>query len=118
LAEKLHSLNPATKIIALSFDDPSLAEYCLGCDLIVNTSSVGLKEGDPSIIPAACLKKEHLVYDTIYQPSVTPLLAMAQGLDCRTANGLSMLINQGALAFQHWFPGTDPLPIMKRAMRG
>ena len=109
-------ISPQTEIIALSFDDPSLAEHCLGCDLIVNTSSVGLKAGDPSILPAACLKKEHLVYDTIYQPPVTPLLALADDLGCRTANGLSMLIHQGALAFQHWFPGTDPLPVMKQAL--
>ena len=104
------------EIIALSFDDPALVDQCLGCDLIVNTSSVGLKAGDPSILPAACLKKEHLVYDTIYQPPVTPLLAMANDFGCRTANGLSMLVNQGALAFQHWFPGTDPLPVMKQAI--
>lgn len=116
LVEKLRLISPGTEIIALSFDDPTLAEQCLSCDLIVNTSSVGLKAGDPSILPAVCLKKEHLVYDTIYQPAVTPLLAMANDLGCRTANGLSMLINQGALAFQHWFPGTDPLPVMKRAL--
>jgi shikimate dehydrogenase len=117
LVEKLRLISPRTEIIELSFDDPSLAEQCLSCDLIVNTSSVGLKEGDPSILPAACLKKEHLVYDTIYKPPVTPLLAVAEGLGCRTANGLSMLINQGALAFQHWFPGTDPLPVMKRSLQ-
>jgi shikimate dehydrogenase len=104
------------EIIALSFDDPALVDQCLGCDLIVNTSSVGLKAGDPAILPAACLKKQHLVYDTIYQPPVTPLLAVADGLGCRTANGLSMLIHQGALAFLHWFPGTDPLPVMQRAL--
>ncbi len=118
LVEKLRVISPETEIIALSFDDPALAEQCLSCDLIVNTSSVGLKEGDPSILPAACLKKEHLVYDTIYKPPVTPLLAVAGGLGCRTANGLSMLINQGALAFQHWFPGTDPLPVMRRSLPG
>jgi shikimate dehydrogenase len=88
----------------------------LGCDLIVNTSSVGLKEGDPLLLTAACLDKGHFVYDTIYKPPVTPLLAMANGIGCRTANGLSMLIHQGALAFQHWFPGTDPLPVMKRSL--
>jgi shikimate dehydrogenase len=116
LVGKLRLIRPETKIIAISFDDPALAEHCLGCDLIVNTSSVGLKESDPSILHAACLKKEHLVYDTIYQPPVTPLLAAANELGCHTANGLSMLIHQGALAFQHWFPGTDPLPMMKRAI--
>ncbi len=116
LVEKLRLLSPATEIIALAFDDPVLAEHCLGCDMIVNTSSVGLKNGDPSILPVACLKKDHLVYDTIYQPPVTPLLAVANGLGCCTANGLSMLLNQGALAFQRWFPGADPLPVMKAAM--
>ncbi len=118
LVEKLRLISPETEIIAVSFDDPSLAEQCLGCDLIVNTSSVGLKEGDPSILPEACLKKEHLVYDTIYKPPVTALLAVADELGCRTANGLSMLIHQGALAFQHWFPGTDPLPVMRRSLLG
>lgn len=116
LVEKLQLIRPQTKITALSFDDPDLIEQCHGCDLIVNTSSVGLKEGDPSILPATCLKKEHLVYDTIYKPPVTPLLAVANDLGCHTANGLSMLVNQGALAFQLWFPGTDPLDVMKRSL--
>jgi shikimate dehydrogenase len=118
LVEKLRRVRPETEVIALSIDDPALAEQCLGCDLLVNTSSVGLKAGDPSIVPAACLKKEHLVYDTIYKPPVTPLLALAKDRGCRTANGLSMLIHQGALAFQHWFPGTDPLPVMRRSLLG
>lgn len=116
LVDKLRLIRPQAEIVALSFDGPALVEHCLSCDLIVNTSSVGLKADDPSILPASCLKKEHLVYDTIYQPPVTPLLAVANGLGCRTANGLSMLINQGALAFQHWFPGSDPLPVMKRSL--
>jgi shikimate dehydrogenase len=118
LVERLKTHGRETEIVALSFDDPALAEHCLGCDLIVNTSSVGLKPGDPSILPSACLKKEHLVYDTIYQPPVTPLLATADTIGCRTANGLSMLIHQGALAFQHWFPGSDPLPVMRAALAG
>jgi shikimate dehydrogenase len=116
LLGRLRLLSPRAEIVALAFEDPALAEQCLGCDLIVNTSSVGLKSGDPSILPARCLKKEHLVYDTIYQPPVTPLLAVAGGLGCRAANGLSMLIQQGALAFQHWFPGADPLAVMRAAM--
>lgn len=117
LVEKLRRINPTAEISALSFDDPALAALCLECDLIVNTSSLGLKAGDPPVLPAACLKPSHFVYDTIYQPPVTPLLASAQAAGCRTANGLSMLIQQGALAFRHWFPGTDPLPAMKHALR-
>jgi shikimate dehydrogenase len=116
LLDHLHDLYPKVEVTALSFDNPRLADHSAGCDLIVNTSSVGLKSGDPSILPEACLKKEHLVYDTIYQPAIPPLLAIANGLGCRTANGLSMLIHQGALAFQHWFPQTTPLLTMRAAI--
>jgi shikimate dehydrogenase len=117
LIEKLQQISPQTEITAITFDDPRLAQLCLSCDLLVNTTSVGLKADDPSILPAECFKAEHLVYDTIYKPPVTALLAMAGQHGCRTANGLSMLINQGALAFQHWFPESDPLAIMKRSLQ-
>lgn len=117
LSARLRQLARRTEIVAISFDDPTLTEKCLECDLIVNTSSLGLKPGDASILPAACLREGHLVYDTIYKPAVTPFLAMADKTGCQTANGLSMLIHQGAFAFQIWFPGTDPLDAMKRALR-
>ncbi len=116
LAERLESAFPETRVFTCSLEDGLLMEFCLGCDLIVNTSSVGLKAGDPAILHPDCLRKGQLVYDTIYQPAVTPLLALAIQEGCRTANGFSMLIQQGALAFQHWFPGTEPLAVMKRAM--
>ncbi len=116
LMDQLKTLKSGMEIIGITFDDPSLAGHCLSCDLIVNTSSVGLKPGDPSILPLACVRKDHLVYDTIYQPPVTPLLAAANALGCRTSNGLSMLIHQGALAFQRWYPGSEPLPVMRAAM--
>jgi shikimate dehydrogenase len=116
LVARLKELGSTTEIIPLSFDDAMLADHCRSCDLVVNTSSVGLKPGDPPILSGTCLKPEHLVYDTIYQPPVTPLLALAGELGCRTSNGLSMLLHQGALAFQHWFPQTEPLAVMRAAL--
>jgi len=116
LVERMRNHGSRSEVIALSFEDLALHEHCLGADLIVNTSSVGLKAGDPSILPDACLRAEHLVYDTIYQPAVTPLLAVAMSVGCRTSNGLSMLINQGALAFQYWFPEAQPLAVMRKAL--
>ena len=103
-------------IETIALDDPALAERCAACDLIVNTSSVGLKPGDPSILPGVIFKPTHRVYDTIYAPPVTPLLAAAAQAGCRTANGLSMLIHQGALAFGIWFPGENPLAGMRVAL--
>ena len=37
-------------------------------DLIVNTTSVGLRRTDPSPLPSSCLQPHHLVYDPIYNP--------------------------------------------------
>jgi len=116
LVEHLGKFNSGTEIIALGFDSSDLAAHCKASRLIVNTSSVGLKTDDPSILPAACLKPEHWVYDTIYKPAQTPLLKLAQEAGCKTGNGLSMLIHQGVISFQHWFPDTEPLPHMKRAL--
>lgn len=116
LLERMQNQRSRSEVTAFSFEDIALQEFCLDADLIVNTSSVGLKAGDPSILPSACLKAEHLVYDTIYQPAVTPLLAAAMSAGCRTSNGLTMLLNQGALAFQYWFPEAQPLPFMRKAL--
>ncbi|MGA0853351.1 MAG: shikimate dehydrogenase [Luteolibacter sp.] len=116
LQAKLQSFASDAKIIVSGLNDPHLSELSQQCDLIVNTSSVGLKSDDPCVLPATCLMKNHMVYDTIYKPAVTPLISQARSLGCRTSNGLSMLLGQGALAFQHWFPETDPLPLMRQAL--
>lgn len=116
LVERLRALGPTTEVVALSFDDPALETHSQRCDLIVNTTSVGLKAGDGSPLPSGCLRPGLCVYDTIYQPPVTPLLREADKAGARTANGLSLLIHQGVLAFQHWFPQTDPLPFMREAL--
>ncbi len=116
LVDRLMALGRGTEIITTTFAGAALADLCRSCDLIVNTSSVGLKAGDPSILTESCLRPEHMVYDTIYQPPVTPLLASAGELGCRCSNGLSMLLHQGALAFQHWFPQCQPLTVMRAAL--
>lgn len=116
LVNRLAALGPTTEVIPLGFDDPALQAHLLAADLLVNTTSVGLKPGDPSVVPATCLHSRQRVYDTIYQPPVTPLLALATAQGCQTANGLSLLLHQGVLAFQHWFPLTNPLPTMREAL--
>jgi len=116
LASRLHALAPGCEILALPLGDPALAKTCLAGDLIVNSSSVGLRAGERPIVPEACLRAGHLVYDCVYQPAPTALLERAAARGCRTADGLSMLIHQGALAFQDWFPGTAPLAVMRAVM--
>ena len=50
-------------------------------------------------MPAKLLGSHHLFYDTVYVGHRTPLLAAADTAGTRGANGLSMLLHQGALSF-------------------
>lgn len=118
LAEKLRGISPTTEISTLSFSDPSLVARCHSADLLIQTTSLGLKHDDPAVIPDVCFLPRHCAYDTIYQPPETPFLAAARSAGCRTGNGVSLLIHQGEIAFRLWFPGTDPLPYMRGAIGG
>jgi shikimate dehydrogenase len=108
---------PRDRLRALALDDPRLREAVAGCDLVVNCSSLGLRRGDPSPLPEGCLEPHHLVYDTIYNPPRTALLRAAGQAGARAANGTSMLLYQGALAFEIWFEGDAPLAAMRAALK-
>lgn len=111
-SEKLDG--PGERLTSYPIDSPDLPEVAGHCDLLVQTTSLGLKATDPAPIPHPCIQPHHLVYDTIYQPARTKFLRIAEGNGARTANGLSLLLHQGALSFEYWFPGTDPLSAMRK----
>ncbi len=54
----------------------------------------------------------------IYQPAETKLLAAAKAAGCRTANGIGMLVHQGAKAFEIWTGQPAPVDVMRRAVEG
>jgi shikimate dehydrogenase len=75
------------------------------CDILVNTTSVGMAVQPGIPIPSAWLRPSTFVYDTIYRD--TELLAAARKAGCATRNGVGMLARQGARAFELW-TGTYP----------
>lgn len=115
LDEKL--VGQAARLRAVPLDPAALAGEVDGVDLIVNATTVGLRPGDPSPLPAHLLRPHHLVYDTIYNPARTPLLEAASEAGARGANGLSMLLHQGALSLELWLGRPAPVEVMRRALR-
>lgn len=77
-------------------------------DLLINCTSLGMKGQDPLAIDLSPLRKAAAVYDIVYAPLETPLLADARkrGLTC--IDGLEMLIGQAALAFDIFFDAPAP----------
>jgi len=85
-------------------------------DLLINTTNVGMKTGDPLLIDPSFMHKGMLVYDVIYSPLETDLLGFARKQGAATANGLGMLFYQGVLAFRHW-ANTELDEHVKKIMR-
>lgn len=71
--------------------------------LLVNASSLGM-EGQPALdLDLAPLADDAIVYDIVYAPLVTPLLAAAEARGLETIDGLEMLVGQAAAAFELFF---------------
>jgi shikimate dehydrogenase len=87
-------------------------------DLILNATSLGLKvdEASPLDEKQFSLKQTHAVYDMIYRPAETALLKSAKAAGLKSANGLGMLLHQGAEAFEIWTGRPAPLDVMHRAL--
>ena len=85
-------------------------------DLLVNTTSVGMKEGAVSLVDSRHLHPGLIVYDLVYTRKNTRLLEDAAAKGCRTANGLGMLLYQGMLSFKIWTGCTPPKSVMEKAL--
>ncbi|MFC1657996.1 shikimate dehydrogenase [Candidatus Omnitrophota bacterium] len=87
-----------------------------GKDLLVNATPVGLNPADPCLVGAQMLHKGLFVYDLIYNPLETKLLALARKCGCLVSNGLGMLQYQGALSFQYFTGAQVPIEKIFRVM--
>ena len=76
-------------------------------DVLVNCTSLGLAGKEPLEIDLGPLKKNAVVYDVVYVPLETGLLAQAKKRGHRTVDGLGMLLQQAGFGFRKWFGG-DP----------
>ena len=97
LAEKFGS--------ACQFDDWNAAgEYVSGADIIINTTSVGMKGQDELAMPElTAAKQSAVVTDIVYTPLMTSFLQAADKLGLKTVDGLGMLLHQAVPGFEKWF---------------
>ncbi|MDQ7055987.1 MAG: shikimate dehydrogenase [Persephonella sp.] len=84
-------------------------------DIIVNTTSVGLKDEDPPLFDYSKIQKKHTVVDIIYRK--TKLLESAEKKGCMWQDGLPMLLYQGAKAFEIWTGKKAPVDIMRKVLQ-
>ena len=106
-----------THIKGALFGYPEVRDFLSDADLVVNTTPVGLKKDESTLpIDVNALQITTLVMDMIYNPPLTPLQRIARAHGCKVLNGLSMLLYQGALAFELWTGRPAPIQVMQKAL--
>ena len=93
-----------SQILKEKFNDIELVNWgeTINSDIIINATSLGLKEKDEIKIDYSKIGSNKLFYDVIYNPSVTKFLLKAQKLNNQIENGKLMFIYQAQLAFKIW----------------
>ena len=95
-------------------DEEAAQDFFQESALAVQCTSLGLKKDDPAPIPPELLPKDILFFDTIYKK--TPLLQYAEAKGIKCANGLGMLLHQGAKSFSLWTGREAPVEAMRKAL--
>jgi len=85
-------------------------------DLVVNATSVGLRDDDIPVDPAL-LRRSASILDLVYRRGETQLVRVARACGLRAADGLAMLVEQGAAAFERWFGFSPDRDAMWRSVR-
>jgi len=87
-------------------DWASLGDYLPETDLLINTTSLGMKGQPPLLLPWETTRAGLIVHDIVYVPLETDLLKAARAHGYKTVEGLGMLLHQAAPGFAHWFGPT------------
>jgi shikimate dehydrogenase len=80
-----------------------VGEIARRANLVVNATSLGLQPADPLPIDPRTMSNDTAVLDLVYARGTTRLVREARARGLRSADGLRMLVAQGAAAFEWWF---------------
>ena len=106
------------KLLAINLDSQAIREVADGFSLVINATSMGmvphnLESPWPVDLP---LPKGAFVYDLVYNPAETMLVQQARRSGLQATNGLGMLVEQAALAFERWTKVAAPRQAMREAV--
>lgn len=117
LAAKLRAVSGCrSEIVTCPIGHEHFADCVAQADLVVNATSLGLKDGDSLPLAPAHLHPGQVVYDIV--PHDTALRRIAAECGCLSADGTDMLLWQGVYAYQHWFGVMPPISPMRQALVG
>jgi shikimate dehydrogenase len=105
------------KVRADELNSKNVSKELKDADILVNATSVGMRPQESlSPVDPSLLRSDLVVFDMVYEPLETKLLAEAKRKGATTVNGLSMLVFQGAVSFKIWTGVKAPIEVMMNAV--
>lgn len=92
------------------------SEIAQQADLVVNATSLGMRTDEAGPVEPTALRRATAVLDLVYSPNETQFIRAARARGLLAADGLSMLVAQGAEAFAWWFGRRPDVEVMWRAV--
>jgi len=114
LTEELRAHAPSLDCGYASIGDAPAAKEALdGSDLVIQCTSLGLRDGDGSPVDPGLIPASACLFDTIYRE--TDILVRCRARGIRVSGGLPMLVHQGAESFRIWTGREAPVDVMRKA---
>ncbi|BCS53122.1 shikimate dehydrogenase [Geobacter sp. SVR] len=107
----------SSRIESELLSDSSVARAMAQADVIINCTPVGMHpQRDATLVPVGLFRPGQVVFDVVYTPLETRLLADARSRGLTVVSGVEMFINQAVLQFER-FTGVDaPVQVMRRVV--
>jgi shikimate dehydrogenase len=112
-AAEIQSIAPTCRV-AVCHDN--LIDSSRAAGLVIQATPVGMKPQDMPLLSSEAFREGQLVYDLIYMYPQTALMKEAASAGAKCANGLNMLLHQGAVAFKIWTSVDPDIKAMRTAL--
>jgi len=116
LETDLRALGLKTAIVAVGTEPQAWRRACREAELVVHATPIGMHAGEPALLTPDAFHRGQMVYDLIYMFPETVLMRAARAAGALAANGLGMLLHQGALSFSIWTGREAPVAVMRRVL--
>jgi shikimate dehydrogenase len=116
VVEEIQALSDSITVESAGTDTADWATAAARADLVIQATPVGMKPEDAPLLTREAFHKGQMVFDLIYMYPETGIMTEALAAGAKAANGLGMLLHQGARSFEIWTGRTPAIAAMRAAL--
>jgi shikimate dehydrogenase len=117
LKSEINKIAPATDVEVIPNDKALWMVACGDAKLVVQATPVGMNPNDESLLPVSAFRDGQMIFDLVYMYPETAFMREAKAAGADIANGLDMLLYQGARAFTIWTGKEPDINAMRMALK-